>query len=327
MEIYLDSANLQEIKAAKNWGIIDGVTTNPTLIKKEVERLQSQGQSIDMKEHIQSILATAGEGVPVSLEVTGTDYNTMVAQGKKLHIQFNLVAHNVVVKIPVNTSIDGQHSFDGIKAIKMLESVEIPVNATLVMTPEQALLAAKAGATYVSPFLGREDDYLRDSVEMEYNKQDYYPAEGEDTADDEEDLDDNGIVSGVDLVTKITEIFEKHEIDCNVLSASIRNTRQVRECALAGSDIATLPFQVLKMMVFHRKTQEGIKKFTADIEPAYASLLGDTVPAKPTSEQPAQPAQTPQPQPAPAQPLQQPVQPQPSPQPQQQPNAFDLARR
>ncbi len=316
MQLYIDTANLNEIKEAISWGIVDGITTNPSLIKKETERLKAQGQQVNFEAHIKEILRAAGPELTVSLEVTATDAQGMINQGKLLYQKFNAVAGNVVVKIPVNTYVgDG---FDGLKAIKALEDGEIPVNTTLIFTPEQALLAAQAGATYVSPFAGRVDDYIRAQAEIEFQKNDYFPLEGWETEAEDEDgeedvLDDNGIVSGVDLVTKIVDLFEKHEIDCNIIAASLRNPRQVRQLALAGADIGTTPFSVLRAMIQHPKTKEGMERFMADVVPEYQSLFGGSVPTPPAQPQ---------------QPVQQPAQPQTPPsQPQRQPSAYDLARQ
>lgn len=338
MQIFIDTANLQEIKEAISWGIVDGVTTNPSLIKKEVERLKNSGQTIDMTGHIRSILQLAGTDTPVSLEVTATDATNMIVQGRKLHADFNQIANNVVVKIPVNPCTG--NTFDGLKAIKTLEEAEIPVNATLIFTPEQALLAARAGATYVSPFAGRIDDHIRTQAGTEFEKKDYFPAEGleaETEEGDEDTWDDNGILSGVDLVTKIADLFEKHEIDCNIIAASLRNNRQVRECALAGATIGTIPFSVLKSMIEHAKTTEGMKKFTADIVPEYAKLLGGSTPTpQAASMQQSQPVQQPsaqqstpstppsQPQQMYKQPTGQPVNQNPE---QRQPSAYDLMQQ
>ncbi|MBN1275827.1 transaldolase [Candidatus Woesearchaeota archaeon] len=309
MQIFIDTANLDEIKAAMAWGVIDGVTTNPSLIKREVERLKAAGQAVDMDGHVRAILRAAGAENPVSLEVTATDAAGMAQQGKLLFQKYNGVMGNVVIKIPVNTYMG--NGFEGLKAIKALEDAEIPVNCTLVFTPEQALLAAKAGATYVSPFAGRVDDHIRSQAGIAFEKGDYFPVEGwaaEDEEGGEDTLDDEGIVSGVDLVAKIAELFEKHEVDSNIIASSIRNPRQAREVALAGADIATIPFSVLKGMMLHPKTKEGVEKFTADAVPEYQELIGRQAP------QPVLERAAPQ---------------QPSPQPQQrpQPTAYDLANK
>ena len=152
------------------------------------------------------------------------------------------------------------------KAIKALSGGGIPINCTLIFTPEQALLAAKAGAKIVSPFSGRIDDYIRTQNNIPFDKADYFPAEGKDN------LDDNGVVSGIDLVRQIVEIFKKHCIKAEVLAASMRNARQVREAALAGADIATLPFDVIKELLAHYKTREGMRNFTDDAIPEYINL-------------------------------------------------------
>ncbi|MCB9834060.1 MAG: transaldolase [Planctomycetes bacterium] len=269
MEFFVDTADLDEIRESYSWGIVNGVTTNPSLIKKAVDKLNASGSGQSIASYIESILQTAGED-PVSLEVIGATEEDMVRQGLFLYERFNPVAGNVVVKIPVNPDMEGQGrgAFDGLKAIKQLADRGIPVNVTLVFTPEQALLAAKAGAAYVSPFAGRIDDDLRKTAGLKFGKTDYYAEEGE------ADRHDNGIVSGVDLVSRCVDILGMQGYDCcKVLAASLRNPRQVRECALVGAQVATIPFDVLSAMASHKKTVEGMKAFTADIVPEYARLF------------------------------------------------------
>lgn len=210
----------------------------------------------------------------MSLEVIGNTYETMFEQGMMLYNIFNPIAENVYVKIPINSSFDKTDAtdFDGIKTIKALSDKGIPINCTLVFTPEQALLAAKAGARFVSPFAGRIDDYIRSQSGISFSKGDYFPAEGQ--KKNNILLEDNGIVSGVDLVAQIREVFDNYNInDTLVLAASIRNPRQLREVALAGADIATLPFSVIVKLLSHFKTREGMQKFTQDIVPEYAELF------------------------------------------------------
>ncbi|MBI2450482.1 MAG: transaldolase [Candidatus Nealsonbacteria bacterium] len=263
MKIFIDSANLEEIEKAYSSGILDGITTNPSLIKKAME-----GKSnIDMENHIKRILQVA-KGTRVSLEVTEFTYDKMVEQGRKLFKMFNPVAKNVYIKIPANPSFEGEKNreFEGLRAIKTLSGEGIPINCTLIFTPEQALLAAKAGAKIVSPFAGRVDDYIRTLSNISFNKSDYFTAEGRDS------LNDNGIVSGIDLVRQIVDIFKRYNIKAEVLAASIRNARQAREAALAGADIVTLPFDVIKELMSHYKTKEGMKSFTDDAIPEYIEL-------------------------------------------------------
>jgi transaldolase len=271
MKIFIDSARLDEIKQAYSYGIIDGVTTNPSLLKKAVDNLQETGEKITIAEYLKKLLQTA-KGTPVSLEVTDYTYEKMVEQAKKLYKMFNPVANNVNIKIPVNPSFPDEEGreIEGIQAVKTLSRAGIPVNCTLIFTPEQALLAAKAGAKYVSPFAGRIDDFIRKNYNITFNKTDYFPAEGWEK--DNEILDDNGIVSGVDLVAQIVDIISIYDFDTEVIAASIRNARQVRESALAGADIATLPFGVIKQLLVHFKTNEGMKNFTDDVVPEYVKL-------------------------------------------------------
>lgn len=269
MEIFVDTADLDQIRESYSWGIVDGVTTNPSLIKKAVDKLRAGGSKMTISAYIEEILRIA-EGDPVSLEVIGTGEEEMYRQGMFLFERFNDVAENVVVKIPVCTDLGGgnERPFDGLKAIKRLADNGVPVNVTLVFTPEQALLAAKAGASYVSPFAGRIDDELRLRTKEPFDKTAYYPEAGV------TGQDDNGIVSGVDLVSRCVDVMEIHGFDsCMVLAASLRNPRQVRECALAGAHVATMPFDVLRGMISHAKTVEGMKLFTADIVPDYAKLF------------------------------------------------------
>lgn len=271
MKIFIDSAKLSEIEEAFSSGFLDGVTTNPSLIKAAVDQLKDKGEEIDLAHYIERILIAA-QGTPVSLEVTDYTYQTMVDQARKIYGRFNPIANNVYIKIPINPVFEGAEAgeFDGLKAIKELSSEGIPVNCTLVFTPEQALLAAKAGAAFVSPFAGRIDDFIRAQNNIGFNKPDYFPTQGIWKGD--QVLGDNGIVSGIDLVEQIVEIFLKHELTAEVLAASLRNARQVREAALAGADIATLPLYVLKDLVTHYKTREGMEKFTGDTIPEYVEL-------------------------------------------------------
>ncbi|MBC8500534.1 MAG: transaldolase [Nanoarchaeota archaeon] len=272
MEIFIDTAKLEEIEQAYSYGILDGVTTNPSLVKKIVDDLKSKGKDVSVESYIKKILKLA-RGTPVSLEVIGTTYKEMVEEGKRLFKKFNPVAKNVYVKIPVNPAFeeDSENMFDGIKAIKTLTKARIPINCTLIFTPEQALMAAKAGASFVSPFAGRIDDDIRKRVGVKFEKSDYFPASGWEKSG--KILEDNGVVSGVDLVWQCVEIFRTYNIKTKVLAASIRNARQTREVALAGADIATLPFYVIKEMLTHYKTIEGMKSFTADVVPEYAKIV------------------------------------------------------
>lgn len=271
VKIFIDSARLEEIEKAKYFGLLDGVTTNPSLIKQAVEELKKKGDKTDIAGYINKILTTAA-GKPVSLEVTETTHEKMVTQGRKLFDRFNPVANNVYIKVPINTSFEGEEGreYEGIRTIRDLSEQGIPVNCTLIFTPEQALLAAKAGAKFVSPFAGRIDDYIRVRNHITFEKDDYFPAEG--FLQGDAILDDNGIVSGIDLVHQIVEIFQNFAVETEVLAASIRNARQTREAALAGADIATLPFPVIRELLVHFKTMEGMKNFTKDVIPEYSDL-------------------------------------------------------
>jgi transaldolase len=273
IKIFIDSSMIQEIRKAKDFGLLDGVTTNPSLIKTAVEDIKAGGGDVNIGEYIRDILKAA-EGLPVSLEVIGTTYDEMVEQGIRLFKMFNPVAKNVYIKIPVNPSTNNKdgNDFDGIKAIKSLSGEKIPINCTLIFTPEQALLAAKAGASFVSPFVGRIDDHIRASNSIEFDKPDYFPFNG--LEKDGDILEDDGIISGVDLVAQIREIFDNYNItDTKILAASIRNPRQAREAALAGADIATLPLSVLEKLLIHKKTAEGMDSFTGDVVPEYEELF------------------------------------------------------
>jgi transaldolase len=268
MKLFIDSAKIDEIREADSYGVLDGVTTNPSLLKKAVEELKKSGKKVNMDSYIKQILKLLGPRRPVSLEVIGHDFDSMTLEGVRLYRRYNGVARNVVIKIPVNPSMsmDSTTDFDGIKAIKFLSKRKIPVNCTLIFTPEQALMAAKAGAKFVSPFAGRVDDLKRKG--KKFDKSDYYPVDGV------KGSEDNGVVSGVDLVAQIVEIFENYGMKCEVLAASIRNSRQLRECALVGADIATVPLGVIKETMVHEKTVEGMKGFSKDVVPEYARLLG-----------------------------------------------------
>ena len=244
MRIFIDTADLPEIQEACSWSIVDGLTTNPSLIRKAVER---RGR-VDIEAHIEQICRLVPG--PVSLEVSRLSTEEMVAEAGGLHDRFNRVAGNVVIKIPANTSTqNGEPDFEGLKAIAEITRRGIPVNATLVMTPEQALLCAKAGAAYVSPFMGRVDDFASDGDSKEQ------PS------------------AGSRLVAEIVHIFRTYDLNCEIIAASVRHISHVREAARAGADIATIPFSVLLQMTRHPKTSEGIQRFTADLVPSYSQLL------------------------------------------------------
>lgn len=286
MKIFIDTADLDEIREACSWGIVDGVTTNPSLIKKAVDRRPG----LSMEDYIQDICRSV-EG-PVSLEVKGVSTEQIVQEAEMLYEKFNPVNNNVVVKVPVSTAMDDrQPLFEGIKAIKTLEGRGIPTNATLVMTAEQALMAAKAGASYASPFLGRVDDYLRTKLDIAFDKSDYYePLYARHLAEEEwkeeeasgaelyeklmhSDISDNGIYSGVDLVDSIVTIYAAYDFPTQIIAASVRNARQAREVAEMGVDIATLPFHVIEEMLTHYKSMEGMQRFTQDVVPEYRALF------------------------------------------------------
>lgn len=276
MRLYLDTANLEEIKEAVSWNIIDGVTTNPSLIKKAILELRESDIKVDIESYIKKILAAVGRMCPVSLEVPGLTADEMTEQGMLLFEKFNQVAGNVVIKIPVCTvNSDGKGQlFDGLVAIQTLSDEKIPVNATLIFTPEQAFLAAKAGADYVSPFVGRVDDRIRSKAGIHFEKTDYFPAAGMHNASGPENIfTDHGLVSGVDLVARIVDIFDQYEIQCEIIAASIRNSIQVREVAEAGADIVSMPFDILKSMIGHPGTASGIDEFTSDLVDEYMAIF------------------------------------------------------
>lgn len=229
------------------------------------------GEKLDLKSYLKNILKTAKD-TPVSLEVTEIKACKMIEQGIRIFDIFNPVAGNVNIKIPINPAFEDADSthFDGIEAIQILSEKGIPVNCTLIFTPEQALLAAKAGAKYVSPFAGRIDDHLRKVTGMKFDKSDYFPSSG--LEKDGKIIDDNGIISGIDLVYHTVNIIEHYCLETEVIAASLRNPRQAREAALAGAHISTLPFSVIRDMLKHHKTYEGMKAFTADIVKEYAEL-------------------------------------------------------
>ncbi len=208
MEIFLDTANIEEIRKGVAWGIVDGVTTNPTLVSKE---------NAVFEERIKEICETV-KG-PVSAEVVSTDYEGMIKEAREIA---NL-SEFVVVKIPLIP--------DGIKAIKTLSKEGIKTNATLVFSPLQALLAAKAGATYVSPFIGRMDDIGN---------------------------------TGMDIVEEIEVIFSNYGYETKIIVASVRHPQHVLEAGLIGADVVTMPFEVLEKMFKHPMTDIGLERFLND---------------------------------------------------------------
>lgn len=208
MKIFIDTANVEEIREAASLGVVYGVTTNPSLVAKE---------NRDFKEVIKEITEIV-DG-PISAEVIALNWENMVKEGKELAA----IHKNIVIKLPT--------TLDGLKACKKFSDMGIRTNLTLVFTANQALLAARAGATYVSPFVGR--------------------------------LDDTG-VDGIALIREIRAIFDKHNISTEIIGASVRNPLHVNEIAKAGAHIGTLPYKVILSMVNHPLTDAGIEKFLAD---------------------------------------------------------------
>jgi len=210
MKFFIDSGNVDEIREGIKLGMVDGVTTNPSLVAKENKEFDTV-----VREILEIVRG------PVSLEVVSTDASDMIDEGKKLA----QLADNVVVKVPMTT--------EGLKATRTLAGEGISVNQTLIFSPVQALLAAKAGAAYASPFIGRLDDVSQ---------------------------------SGMDLVEQILTIYNNYGFDCEVIVASVRHPIHVLEAALLGADIATIPYKVIMQLAKHPLTDVGIERFLADWE-------------------------------------------------------------
>ncbi|MEC9488235.1 MAG: fructose-6-phosphate aldolase [Halanaerobium sp.] len=209
MKIFIDTANIDHIREVKEWGILSGVTTNPSLIAKE--------QGKDFKEIIKEITSLVPG--PISAEVISTDAEGMVREAEELAA----IADNVVIKIPLVE--------EGLKAVSRLSKKGIKTNVTLVFSPNQALLAARAGATFISPFVGRLDDIGHE---------------------------------GMELVRDIVDIISWYDLEPEVIAASIRHPRHVQEAAAAGAHIATIPYDILKKMLSHPMTDKGLEKFLKD---------------------------------------------------------------
>lgn len=212
MKIFLDTANIEEIKDINSLGVIAGVTTNPSLVAKE---------KVDFKERIAEICQIV-DG-PISAEVISLEFEGMIKEAEELC----KIHKNIVIKIPMTK--------DGLKAVSHLRSIGVKTNVTLIFSATQALLAARAGASYVSPFLGR--------------------------------LDDIG-VNGIELIKEVRTIFEVHNIDTEIIAASVRNPIHIIEAARHGAHIATIPASVVEQVIKHPLTDAGIEKFMADWEAA-----------------------------------------------------------
>lgn len=218
MRFFVDTANVEDIRKANDMGVICGVTTNPSLIAKEGR---------DFNEVIKEIASIVDGPISGEVKATTVDAEGMIAEGREIA----KIHPNMVVKIPMTV--------EGLKATKALSSEGIKTNVTLVFTANQALLAARAGATYVSPFLGRLDDISQ---------------------------------TGVDLIRQIADMFAVAEgIDTQIIAASVRNPIHVTDCALAGADIATVPYKVIEQMTKHPLTDQGIEKFQKD----YKAVFGE----------------------------------------------------
>lgn len=217
MRFFIDTANVDEIRMADEMGIICGVTTNPSLIAKEGR---------DFKQVIGEIASIVDGPISGEVKATTSDAEGMIKEGREIAA----IHPNMVVKIPMTA--------EGLKAVKILKAEGIKTNVTLVFSSAQALLAARAGAAYVSPFLGRLDDIS---------------------------------MPGIDLIEDIMEIFQVHGIETEIIAASVRNPIHVIECARAGADIATVPYKVLVQMTQHPLTDQGIEKFKKD----YLAVFGE----------------------------------------------------
>ena len=216
MKFFIDTANIDEIRKANDMGVICGVTTNPSLIAKEGR---------DVYEVVAEIASIVDGPISGEVKATTTDAEGMIAEGREIA----KIHKNMVVKIPMTV--------EGLKACKVLSSEGIKVNMTLIFTANQALLGARAGAAFVSPFLGRLDDIS---------------------------------VRGTDLISEVAEIFRIHNIETEIIAASIRHPMHVTDCALAGADIATVPYKVIEQMTHHPLTDAGIEKFQKD----YLAVFG-----------------------------------------------------
>ncbi len=210
MKLFIDTANIEEIREISKWGVLSGVTTNPSLIAKEGRDFEGV-----IKEIVQIVNG------PISAEVVAEKAEDMVKDAEELA----KIHENIVIKVPMTD--------EGLKAIKVLSDKNIKTNCTLIFSANQALLAARAGATFVSPFLGRLDDIGSE---------------------------------GMNLIEEVASIFDIHGLDTEIISASIRHPIHVTQAALAGSHIATIPYKVLKMMLNHPLTDKGIEKFNKDWE-------------------------------------------------------------
>lgn len=217
MKFFIDTANVEDIKRANDMGVICGVTTNPSLIAKEGR---------DFKEVIKEITSIVDGPISGEVKATTVDAEGMIREGREIAA----IHPNMVVKIPMTV--------EGLKAVKVLSAEGIKTNVTLIFTANQALLAAEAGATYVSPFLGRLDDINQ---------------------------------PGIELVRTIAEIFSIYGYETEIIAASVRNPIHVTDCALAGADIATVPYKVIEQMTKHPLTDQGIEKFQAD----YKAVFGE----------------------------------------------------
>ena len=215
MKFFIDTANLEDIKKAHKIGVLAGVTTNPSLVAKE---------GVKFEDRIEEILKTVPDVESVSAEVTPNALTAeeMIAEANEL-IKINGGDKNITIKLPM--------TIDGLEATRYLAKKGVKTNVTLIFTVNQALLAARAGATYVSPFLGRLDDISED---------------------------------GVLLVSKIAELFRIHNLDAQIIAASVRHPDHVMRVAMAGAHIATIPYKVIEQLTKHPLTDQGIEKFAAD---------------------------------------------------------------
>lgn len=284
MEIFIDSADIDEIKQALSWGIISGITTNPGLIEKAAKKhnVPDFGKYLDKVLKLVKKKARKKSEKTVSLEILAQPHegesldDCMVREGMALWKRFNPIAKNVVIKVPINPWMsEGDDKYAGIKAVSHFARKKIKTNVTLVHSPAQAIMAAQAGATYMSPFLGGLDDMIAKGWGSVKEKFDYWPIEGRSYGQRRLVDPISQMYSGTELVQTIARIYRIQGYGTKILAASLRNPAQVHEAAAAGAQLATIPFSVLEQMLDHPLTVGRMESFTkaADETPKYKKLF------------------------------------------------------
>jgi len=271
MKLFLDSANIDEIKELNKYGLIYGVTTTVKSIKRYV---QKEEEDINLKKYMKSMLKI-NRKIPFFFDINDINKETFLKNGKNLyeelrkHYMFIRIS-NLYMNVPIDFSFSYVPDFNGLRMIRNFKENKIPVNASLITKPEQALLAAEAGAKFVTINIGDVDDFIRKSSKVKFKENDYFPAQG--LKKRGKVIEDEGIVSGIDLVYECVALFKERKNGCKIIVSDIRNSKQLREAMFTGADYVSAPYSLIKEGLHHDQTVKSLISYTRNVFEDYLNL-------------------------------------------------------